>query len=69
MSKINGCPYISSSSGQCSHKKCKAIRNRNKYCGYKNAHNCKLFMQWIDKKNKVEISRRNTHENDIGVQQ
>jgi len=59
MKKINGCPYLSSSSGQCTHKACKGIRNGKRYCGYKFPHNCKLFMEWITIKESITRMAKN----------
>jgi len=45
---INGCPYKSSYSGQCSHKGTKPNRKCKRYCGHEYPHNCDLFMQWLE---------------------
>jgi len=66
---INGCPYKASNTGACTHKAQPTNRKGKRYCGHEFPHNCSLFMEWIDckeKQKKSKIEGINPPKNHIG---
>lgn len=46
--KIHQCPYRAKNNKTCTHKGTKKNRGKKRKCIYNHAHNCDLFLEWVD---------------------
>ena len=46
------CPYKASNNSTCTHKGCKINKRGKRYCNFKNPMKCKLYIEWLENKEK-----------------
>ena len=60
------CPYRATITKSCCHKGTKKNRGGKRRCIFNYPHNCDLFVEWVEKSEKVSPAYLKTLNNDIG---